>query len=86
MREQTQDLRERLATEMKNISQAVQQRIGSLETRLKASHEGLEDKTHLIEKTDREEAQDIKDQLGRVRQSIDKLSSSTSEGSQSGGG
>ena len=86
VREQTQDLREQLATEMKNATQVVQQGIGSLETNLKAAHEGLEDKTHSIETTVREEAQDIKDQLGTVQQSIDRLSSSTSEGSQSGGG
>ena len=86
VREQTQDLGEQLATKMKNATQAVQQGIGSLETSLKAAHEGLEDKTHSIETTVREETQDIKDQLGTVQQSIDRFSSSTSEGSQSGGG
>jgi len=84
VREETQYLREQLATEMKDTTQAVQQRIGGLETRLKASHEGLEYKTHSMETTVREEAQDIKDQLGTVQQSIDRLSSSA-EGSQAGG-
>ena len=84
VREETQDLREQLATEMKNTTQAVQQRIGGLETSLRAAHEGLEDKTHSIETTVREEAQDIKDQLGAVQQSIDRLGSSA-EGSQASG-
>ena len=84
VREETQCLGEQLATEMKDTTQAVQQRIGALETRLKASHEGLEYKTHSMETTVREEAQDIKDQLGTVQQSIDRLSSSA-EGSQASG-
>lgn len=85
VRERTRDLREQLATEMKNTTQAVQQRIGGLETSLKAAHDGLEDKTLSIETTVREEAQNIKDQLGTVQQSIERLGSSA-ESSQADGG
>lgn len=84
VRERTRDLREQLATEMKNTTQAVQQRIGGLETSLKAAHDGLEDKTLSIETTVREEAQNIKDQLGTVQQSIERLGSSA-ESSQADG-
>ena len=63
-----------------------------LETSLKDVDGGIEDKTQLIqekvgglETAVREEAQEIKDQLGEMHQSIDRLSSSAGASQTTGG-
>ncbi len=85
VREEAQDIKEQLGEELKTTTLEVQK---SLETSLKGINEvkeGLEGTTHVLEATVREEAQDIKDKLEEVHQSIDKLNSQA-EGSGSSGG
>ena len=78
--------------ELKATIEKVQDGMTRLETSLKDVDGGIEDNTQLIqekvgglETTVREEAQDIKDQLGEMHQSIDRLSSSTCASQTTGG-
>ncbi|XP_020632577.1 uncharacterized protein LOC110069390 isoform X2 [Orbicella faveolata] len=68
--------------ELKSTTKEMQDSMERLETSLKVVDRGIEDNTQLLEEkvggletTVREEAQDIKDQLGEMRQSMDRLSS-----------
>ena len=77
----TQEGMERLETSLKSVQEAatkdVQEGMERLETGLKSVVQGgVEGATHVIETAVREEAQDIKDQLGELHQSIDRLGSS----------
>ena len=68
--------------ELKYSTKEVQEGIERLKTSV---HGGLEGTTHLLETAFRQEAQHIKDQLGELHQSIDRLNTSA-EGPQTAGG
>ena len=84
--EEAQHLRDQLGCDLETATQGVQEGMERLETCLKGVHGGLERKTHLVETAVREEAQDIKDQLGAVHQSIARLNSSAGGSQQAAGG
>ena len=78
--------------ELKSKIDTVQDGMAHLETSLKDVDGGIEDNRQLmqervgdLETTVREEAQDIKDQLGEMHQSIDRLSSSAGTSQTTGG-
>ena len=71
--------------ELKSTIKEMQVGMERLETSLKGVDGGIEEKVGGLEAAVREESQDIKDQLGEMHQSIDKLSSSASASRTAGG-
>ncbi len=77
----TQEGMERLETSLKGAQEAAKEVQGEIE-RVQGSLQGT---THVLETAFREEAQDIKDQLGELHQSVDRLSSTASDPQLAGG-
>ncbi len=78
----TQDGMKRLETSLKGAQESATKEVQKEIERVQG---GLEGSTHILETAVREEAQDIKDQLGEMQQSVDKLSS-TAGGPQAAAG
>ena len=77
---------------IEELKSTIEKGMERLETSLKGVDGGIEDYTQVmgnkvqcLETTVREESQDIKDQLGEMHQSIDRLSSSTGASQTTGG-
>ncbi len=70
---------------MERLEVATKEVQGGLEKLETSVQGGLEGTTHILETAVREEAQDIKYQLGEMHQSVDRLSSTAGDPQAAGG-
>ena len=85
VRKEAHGIKDQLGEELNDKTHKVQEGMERLEKSLKDGQGDLERTTHATKETVREEAKDIKDQLGAVHHSIERLSTSVDNSHATGG-